>query len=351
MRAAVIGAGQISKQHLGALAKCGDVKIVGVCDLSPVMAEAAAERFGIESWFSDYRRLLDEKRPDAVHILTPPSSHFAIAGDCLRHGAHVLVEKPITEDIAQLEELFTIAQQEQKQLVEDHNYQFNRDIQSILGLVERSELGEVRRVDIDLCLAIARPQGGLAGPAGENGASQRSTAIVRDFLTHLCYLAYAFIGEYRRTHTAWRFSQGPGAAVDNMQTLVEGERATARIGFSIDSQPDSFTIRVQGTRMRVETNLFEVGVLRTQVLGGPKPLLPIRNMLRRGGAEWMNAGRSFCRKLSGGPGPYEGMWELIRRFYDSLRRGEQPPISIQQIRSVNALYHDILREVPASCRY
>src|SRR5205085_11524025 len=97
MRAAVIGAGQISKQHLGALAKCEGVEVVGVCDLSPVMAEVAAERFGIAAWFTDYRRMLDEKRPDVVHVVTPPSTHFKIASDCLGRGAHVVVEKPITE--------------------------------------------------------------------------------------------------------------------------------------------------------------------------------------------------------------------------------------------------------------
>src|SRR6478735_957799 len=105
MRAAVVGAGQISKQHLGALANCGDVRTVAICDLSPVMAEAAADRFHIESWFTDYGRMLDEKRPDVVHVLTPPSTHFEIASECLRRGAHVIAEKPIVEESVQLEEL------------------------------------------------------------------------------------------------------------------------------------------------------------------------------------------------------------------------------------------------------
>ena len=148
----------------------------------------------------------------------------------------------------------------------------------------------------------------------------------------------------------WRPLRTAGGTVaDNMQVLVEGQSAAARIGFSTDSQPDSFTVRIQGTRMRAETNLFEVGVVRTALLGGPKPLVPIRNMLRRGGSEWANAARSLGRKLGGGPGPYEGMWELVRRFYDSLSHGTEPPVSTGQILATNKLYHDILREVPARC--
>lgn len=339
MRAAVIGAGHISKQHLAALAECADVSVVGVCDLSAVMAEVAAERFRIESWFTDYRRMLDEKHPDVVHILTPPSTHFAIARDCLQRGAHILAEKPITEEFGQLEELIAVAQAENRQLVEDHNYQFNRGIVDILKVVQNGRLGQVRHVDINLCLAVPGRKGSTA-----------NSLLIHDFLTHLCYLSYTFIGEHRQVHTVWRSPTDAGhPTVENMQSLVEGECATARIGFSTDSQPDSFTVRVQGTRMLVETNLFEVGAVRTALLGGPKPLMPIRNMVRRGGREWVNASRSLCRKLGGGPGPYEGMWELIRLFYDSLNRGTNPPVSTQQILAVNALYRDILREVPAPC--
>jgi len=350
MRAAIIGAGQISKQHLGALARCTGVRVVGVCDLSPVMAEAAADRFRIGAWFTDYRKMLVEQQPDAVHILTPPSRHFAIASECLRRGAHVLVEKPITEEFAQLEELIGIAAAERRQLVEDHNYLFNRNIQHILGLVKDGGVGEVRHVDIDLCLASAQRRSQPASAGNANGAATNDTAVVRDFLTHLCYLAHTFVGDHHRLSTAWRPSHTlGGAVVDNLQVVVEGQNATARIGFSSDSQPDSFTVRVQGTRMRVETNVFEVGLVRTSVIRGPKPLVPIRNMLRRGAAEWRNAARSLSRKLSGGAGAYEGMWELIRRFYDGLSRGTQPPVSIEQIIATNKLYHDILREVPATC--
>ena len=350
MRAAIVGAGQISKQHLGALAKCGNVQVVGVCDLSPVMAESTAERFGVGSWFTDYRRMLAEKHPDVVHILTPPATHFAIARDCLQGGAHVLVEKPITEDFGQLTELVAIAQAARKQLLEDHNYLFNRNVQDILGCMRQGLLGEVRHVDIDICLAVFGPGSRFVDASGQGDAPQNATAAVRDFLTHLCYLAFVFIGDHRHVSTAWRISQGPnGMVVDNMHALIEGQHATARIAFSADSQPDGFTIRVQGTRMRVETNLFDVGIVRTELLGGPKPLVPIRNMLRRGRAEWSNAARSLSRKLGGGPGPYEGLWELIHRVYDSLQQGLEPPISTQQILAVNTLYHDILREAPCAC--
>ena len=350
MRAAVVGAGQISKQHLGALAACKGVTIVGVCDISPVMAEATAARFGIASWFTDYRRLLDEQRPDVVHILTPPATHFSIAKECLECGTHIFVEKPITEDFAQLEELIAMAAGRGKVVVEDHNYRFNRDVQHMLRLVESGRVGEVRHVDIDLCLAIFGPGSRFTDMAAQRLGQVSTTGPVSEFLTHLCYLAHAFIGDHRRVSSAWRLSQQAcGPVVDNLQALVEGDRGTARLGFSADSQPDRFTVRVQGTRMQVETNLFEVGVVQSQLLGGPKPLMPVRNMMRRGRAEWSNAARSLRRKLGGGPGPYEGLWNLIRSYYDNLLRGVEPPVSTHETLAVNRLFRDIVQEAPVPC--
>ena len=96
MKAALIGAGLIAQQHLGCLRSLREIALVGVCDLSRAMAESAAERFGVDAWFTDHHAMLERVRPDVVHITTPPQSHFKLAMDALAAGAHVIVEKPIT---------------------------------------------------------------------------------------------------------------------------------------------------------------------------------------------------------------------------------------------------------------
>src|SRR5437762_3042258 len=105
LRAALIGAGEIALQHLACLRTLPKVALVGICDRSPTLAECAAERFGVEAWFTDARAMLEALRPDVVHITTPPSSHFRLALDAVEAGAHVIVEKPITmvrEDLSVL---------------------------------------------------------------------------------------------------------------------------------------------------------------------------------------------------------------------------------------------------------
>lgn len=89
MKAALIGAGSIARQHLACLKTLPGIDLAAICDLSPATAEAAAERYGIGAWFTDHRAMLDKIRPDVVHVTTPPTSHFRLCMDALDAGAHV----------------------------------------------------------------------------------------------------------------------------------------------------------------------------------------------------------------------------------------------------------------------
>ncbi len=350
LRAAVIGAGQIAKQHLGALAATPAADVVGVCDLSPIMAESTADRFGIDFWTTDFQTLLDQQKPDVVHITTPPVSHCQLAKECLLAGCHVLVEKPATLALEQLTELTGLAAEQRRWLVEDHNYLWNDSIQEMTSVISDGALGEVRHVDVQICLDLFGEGSRFADQDMPHPAMREPAGVVTDFLTHLCYLGYAFVGAHS-SYTAYfnRSSILPGNPITECQALVDAEKGTARLGLSSSGQPDRFTVEVQATRGTISTNLFEVGTVRSELLGGPSPLAPIRNSLRRGKSERRNAYRSLWRKLSGGPGAYEGLWTLIAKLYANLQAGGQPPISMAQIESVNRLVHGIQGEVEAPC--
>ncbi len=350
LRAAVVGAGQIAKQHLGALAAAQGVETVGVCDLSPIMAESTADRFGVEHWSTDFRELLDQQQPNVVHITTPPGSHFQLARESLLAGCHVLVEKPATTEYEQFLELKSLAEQKNLWLIEDHNYLFNHSVQEMLALAATGALGEVRHVEVQVCLDLFGPGSRFADADMPHPAMREPAGIVTDFLTHLCYLAYAFVGEHHGFQAFFnRRLSLPESPISDFQALVDAKSGTALLGLSASSQPDAFTLSVQGTRMSVATNLFEVGTVRTELLGGPGPLVPVRNALRRGSSERRNAVRGLWRKLSGGPGPYEGLWSLVDRVYANLQNDGPPPVTMAQIDAVNRLVHEIQQEVASPC--
>lgn len=333
-KAAIVGAGQIAKQHLGALAQIDTVDVVCVCDLSPIMAESTADRFGVPAFTTDYRGMLEAHRPDVVHITTPPASHFLIARDAIEAHAHVFVEKPITTSLAELVEIQQLAADRGRWVVEDHNYRFNHDVLEVMRLLGEGKLGEVRHVDVELNLEVYGAGSRFADPDLPHPAMREPLSTVSDFVTHLVYLAQVFVGPHCEVSSVVRreLPELPDAITD-FKVLAGCAQGTATLRFSSMAQPDAFTLRVQGSQMDVSLNLFECGLVTTEVVGGPKPLAPVRNMRRRGASEKRNAWRSLSRKLSGGPGPYEGLWRLIAETYDALATGGPPPVTPDEIRS------------------
>ena len=93
MKAALIGAGQIARQHLACLKALPGVELVAICDRSPATAEAAAERYGIRAWFTDHRTMLEQARPDVVHVTTPPPVKSTSATNGLDAAPPQLMER------------------------------------------------------------------------------------------------------------------------------------------------------------------------------------------------------------------------------------------------------------------
>jgi predicted dehydrogenase len=339
LKAALIGTGHIARQHLGCLRTLPGVTVAGVCDLSPAMAESAAERFGVPVWFTDHRRLLDEVRPNIVHVTTPPTSHYALAMAALDAGAHVVVEKPATVTRDELDTLIEHASDRGRVLVEDYNYVFNGATRRILDLIAAGDFGAVIHVEVLICIDILGKGSAFADPNAPHPCLSLAGGVVADFLTHLASLAHAFVGPHRSIWTCWskRSSCPSPVPSDEFRALVDTERGTAVLGFSANTQPDAFWLRVYGEKMQAVANLFETRLTIDGPRGGPKPLTPLLNGMREARDVRRSALESLKRKLSGGPGAYEGLWDLLARTYHALGSGVEPPITSRHIREVNRL--------------
>lgn len=349
IRVAVVGAGYIAREHLDCLRSLPTVEVVAVCDRSPTIAEATADEFGIPAWFTDHERLLSEERPAAVHVTTPPQSHTRIVSDALDAGAHVVVEKPIVTDFADLERLGELARARNLFLLEDHNYRFNPSILRIRDWIASGAFGEVVHVDVFFAVAALAGGGRLADARAPDSFSTLPGGPVFDFLTHLAYLASSFIGPHESVTTRWSRRLHSDAPWDEFRALVAGSRATASLGFSASSQPDAFTVRVHGTRMRATANLFEPLVRSERLHAGPRPLVPVRNGVAGGWTLARSSLSGLWRKLRGEPITYAGLWELLRRFYHAIESGEPCPIDWGEIAETNRLVWEMLDQEPGRC--
>ena len=125
LKVAIIGCGKIADAHASQIQRIAGCEIVGVCDKEELMAIQLYERFPIKKYFTDIGNLLEETKPDVVHITTPPQSHFEIGRQCLETGCHIYVEKPFTLNTTEAEQLITLANKSGRKLTVGHDAQFS----------------------------------------------------------------------------------------------------------------------------------------------------------------------------------------------------------------------------------
>jgi predicted dehydrogenase len=106
VRVAVIGTGARGSDLIRALSTIDSIEIAGVCDDYQPHLEQGAKYAGPRTkTFADYRRMLDDIKPQAVVIAVPLHLHYRIAADCLSAGCDLFLEKTMCYSIAEADKL------------------------------------------------------------------------------------------------------------------------------------------------------------------------------------------------------------------------------------------------------
>src|SRR6201995_5744518 len=125
IRAAVIGVGYLGRFHAQKYAQATDCELIAVSDSRQQARDQVGNELGVRT-VADYRELLG--KVDAVSVVTQTPAHFEIAQDFLNAGAHVLVEKPITETADEARTLIALAARQKLILQVGHLERFNAAI-------------------------------------------------------------------------------------------------------------------------------------------------------------------------------------------------------------------------------
>ena len=103
-RTAIVGCGAISQTHSANLAAMKNVTVAGLCDICTERAEALNDKFGFNAAvYDNYITMLDELKPDVLHICTPHYLHCEMACEALKRDINVILEKPVCINLQQLE--------------------------------------------------------------------------------------------------------------------------------------------------------------------------------------------------------------------------------------------------------
>jgi predicted dehydrogenase len=158
MRAVVIGVGHLGQHHARILSSLPGVSLVGVVDIDGARAAKVASEYGTRA-FGD---VLDAGALDVAVIAAPTEHHARIAMPLVQSGVHTLIEKPVTQTVAQADELIAAAKASGVVLAVGHSERFNPAVAAARPYVNDPRFIEIHRMgtqigrslDIDVVLDL-----------------------------------------------------------------------------------------------------------------------------------------------------------------------------------------------------
>jgi predicted dehydrogenase len=340
LKIAIVGCGKIADEHASQIQRIKGCEIVGVCDTEPLMARQLYERFAVKGHFSDLTKLLNEARPDVVHITTPPASHFDIAKRCLEWGCHVYVEKPFTlcEDEAQ--RLIALANERCRKITVGHDYQFSHVARRMRALIESGFLGG-GPVHMESYYGYGLERSAYAGALlgdKRHWVRRLPGQLLQNIISHgIAWIAEFLTSESPRV-IAYGFtspllkSMGENEIIDELRVIIcEEERTTAYFTFSSQMRPVLHQFRIYGSKNGLildqdqETLIKLSGArFKSYVEHFVPPVTMAQQYL---GNLLTNLGRFLVRDFH----PKAGMKYLIECFYRSIVDSAPLPISYREI--------------------
>jgi predicted dehydrogenase len=156
----LIGAGLIGRKHLKKIGEHPDFALAGIADVN---RDAVAAQYPGAQVFADYRRMLDETRPEAVIIASPNQLHAEAGIECARRGVHLLVEKPVTDTVEAARSLIDEARRGGIRTLVGHHRRHHDQVQRLRTLLAEGSIGAL--VGLSAIWAVYKPDDYfVAGP-------------------------------------------------------------------------------------------------------------------------------------------------------------------------------------------
>jgi predicted dehydrogenase len=153
LRWGIFGAGWIAEQMLKTAQKNSQQNFVAVASRTPGKAQALAKTLNVADSYDSYEELAARSDIDAIYIATLPSDRLEVALIAINAGKHVLIEKPITMDLGEAEQIYAAAKSKKVLAVEAMWTRFLPHMDIARQLVADGAIGEVELVVSTFCQA------------------------------------------------------------------------------------------------------------------------------------------------------------------------------------------------------
>jgi len=143
MKTVVIGVGHLGKIHARIVNENPNVELAAVVDANESAAKEIGELYGVP-YFTKAEDAFG--LADAAHVVVPTTMHYEVTKKLLKAGKHVLLEKPITNTVAEADELLELAKEKDLILQVGHVERFNPAIIGIQKVLKEPIFIEVHRL-------------------------------------------------------------------------------------------------------------------------------------------------------------------------------------------------------------
>ena len=140
-RLALIGGGRIGKIHLKAMSEVSEAELVAIVDTNTEI-DQLAKHFSVP-FFQSSDKMLQTVTPDGVIVCTPTDIHFSPVASALKSGAHVLVEKPITQSVEEARKIISLSEQTSREVLVGHHRRHYGILQKTRQLIHDGLLGQL----------------------------------------------------------------------------------------------------------------------------------------------------------------------------------------------------------------
>jgi len=322
----IIGSGLIAgKKHIPAFRKLrSKTELVAICDLNLAAAKEVADRFGIPRTYSDVGEMLNTEKPDLVDICTPPQTHTRLALEAMRHGCHVLVEKPMALTVADCDQIVQASEEYGLQVCVGHSDLFYEPFIKARRMVANGAIGRVSGMRIFLSTPTdymtSRP---------EHWAHKLPGGVIGETGPHIVYMTLAFIPHIRNVSVdALKVMNNyPWSSFEDYRINLIGDDAISSATVVYTTDQWSAKVEVLGDKGFLMLDLESMNVLRyrrTELKPGPVGLSLLRESAQLAGALVSNSIRVATRRVRS---THEA---IISQFADSILAGSEPPVSAEE---------------------
>jgi predicted dehydrogenase/nucleoside-diphosphate-sugar epimerase len=315
LRVGLIGCGKMGMQHLKAIAQIPGATVVGIADPAASDDEIRPLLSTGTRIVPDAATLLQEIRPDVVHIVTPPATHAHLALEALRAGCHVYVEKPFAETLAQAKQVLTLASERNLKIVAGHQVLFEKP--ALEAAAEIGRIGRLVHVESHFSFRMVR----------------RTISAVdqcKDILPHAVYP----LVQQLRISSKLRDEPFSIKGVDarpsgDVYALLRIGECTGILEVSLNGRPVEQYQNLVGTNGSLRADYISGCLVR--LIGPGAGIGVLFTPYRRAFKSLTGASRGFARLIFGHGSSYPGLQMLVRRFYASIATGAAPPMSPSDI--------------------